>query len=111
MRTILIAALVVLSSVVLSGQSYSYTVQNNSSHTIRELYMSPSSDSSWGRDRLGRSMLEPGQRHTVRGLSYGRWDLKLVDTNYDECIVNRMLIDRSRTEGFDSAWLLRCEGY
>jgi hypothetical protein len=43
----------------------SFTLQNGAGVTIREVYVSLSSDQNWGGDRLGQNVLQPGQRLPV----------------------------------------------
>ncbi|WP_458095127.1 Tat pathway signal protein [Roseomonas sp. WA12] len=43
------------------GGNPSFNFVNRSGQTIRELYVSPASQSSWGNDRLGSNVMAPGQ--------------------------------------------------
>lgn len=43
-----------------------FTFQNDSGSYIYHLYVSPSNSSSWGSDVLGRDVLAPGERETIR---------------------------------------------
>lgn len=43
----------------------SFTFFNRSGETIRELYVSPSHEENWGRDRLGQGRLADGRRQRV----------------------------------------------
>jgi S1-C subfamily serine protease len=60
----------------------SFTLVNRASRTIQAAYASLSTESSWGEDRLGSSVLPPGQRFDIR-LPAGpcEWDLRVV---YDD---------------------------
>jgi hypothetical protein len=44
----------------------SFTFVNNSGATIRELYVSLTSQRDWGPDRLGQNVLEPGGSVALR---------------------------------------------
>ncbi len=44
----------------------SFNLVNQSRRVIQEFYASPSSQSNWGNDRLGESVLNPGQRAAIR---------------------------------------------
>ncbi|UFN51254.1 Tat pathway signal protein [Roseomonas sp. OT10] len=44
-----------------SSRNPSFSFINQSGQTIRELYVSLSTQSSWGRDRLGNNVINPGQ--------------------------------------------------
>jgi hypothetical protein len=60
----------------------SFRLVNAGRQTIREVYVSPSSDREWGPDRLGTATLAPGQRFVI-GLPRGHClnDLRIVFTN------------------------------
>lgn len=61
----------------------SFSFANRTEWTIRELYVSPSTERGWGRDRLGDDTLDPGHDRWI-GLPSGRGcalDLKVVYMN------------------------------
>jgi hypothetical protein len=60
----------------------SFRLVNGASQTIREVYVSSSADRNWGPDRLGTTVLTPGQRFVI-GLPPGRClnDLRIVFTS------------------------------
>jgi hypothetical protein len=58
-----------------------FSVVNNSSLTVRELYYSHSSRSGWGVDQLGSSMLPPGRAMNHRAANTGNYDFRVVWTN------------------------------
>ena len=55
------------------------TVINTSSVTICYLYVSPSTDTSWGDDQLGSSVIAPGQSFTITDIPFGTYDLRAED--------------------------------
>ncbi|MGK7866770.1 hypothetical protein [Falsiroseomonas sp. E2-1-a20] len=57
----------------------SFRLVNGGSQTIREVYVSPSTDHNWGPDRLGTAVVPPGQRFVI-GLPRGACvnDLRIV---------------------------------
>jgi hypothetical protein len=57
----------------------SFNLVNQGRRTIREFYASPSSQQSWGPDRLGTEVVGPGQRFPVR-LPVGEctYDIRIV---------------------------------
>jgi hypothetical protein len=104
------AALLVIGSLVMSSQQQlTFTFDNASQHAIIELYMSVSTDSDWGSDRLGRSVLETGQRFTVRGLYRGRWDIKFIDEDGDVCINSGVGVQGHEQFTITTDWLIDCE--
>jgi hypothetical protein len=60
----------------------SFRINNRSGRTIMEVYVSSSAVSSWGPDRLGANVLQPGQTLVVR-LPMGQCvnDIRLVMQN------------------------------
>ncbi len=61
----------------LSGADF--RVWNRSGRTINEIYVSSSANSSWGQDRLGQQVLQPGQYWTIRQHESGcAFDLRWV---------------------------------
>lgn len=65
------------------GGNPSFNFVNRSGMVIRELYISLSSQSSWGADRLGSGMMNPGQSIYVQlpGGSSCAADIRVVYTN------------------------------
>jgi hypothetical protein len=59
----------------------SFSVVNNSSQTVRELYYSHSSRGSWDSDQLGSSVLPPGRAINRRAINTGNYDFRVVWTN------------------------------
>ncbi|MGG5889252.1 hypothetical protein ACLF3G_19130 [Falsiroseomonas sp. HC035] len=57
----------------------SFRLVNGGNRTIREVYVSPSTDRNWGPDRLGTAVVPPGQRFVI-GLPRGACvnDLRIV---------------------------------
>jgi hypothetical protein len=51
--------------VVPAGPDPSFRLANAGGRLIREVYVSAATDSGWGYDRLGRDVLQPGQRLIV----------------------------------------------
>ncbi|UFN50607.1 hypothetical protein LPC08_08330 [Roseomonas sp. OT10] len=48
------------------AQDPSFTLVNRTGQPIHEVYASPSSERSWGHDRLGSEVIPPGRSHLVR---------------------------------------------
>ncbi len=63
-----------------AAQDGSFAVVNRSGRTVRELYASPATQQSWGRDRLGEDVLPDGRTFAVRMPSGSgcRTDLRVV---------------------------------
>jgi hypothetical protein len=86
------------------------TVENASGTTIESLYMSAVSDDSWESDLLGSGYLSSGSQTRILA-DPGRYDVKLVDRDGDECIVNNVQIQGDRVMTITANMLMRCEGY
>jgi hypothetical protein len=56
---------------------------NRTGYHVWHVYVSPSSSSEWGQDRLGNDVLMNGANVTVRINSPGRFDIRLVDSDGD----------------------------
>lgn len=69
------------------GQQRWIEVVNRSNTTIREFYMTDVDTNGWGDDRLGQSVVEPGQTMRVlpnarqRARAYCMYDIRVVFAN------------------------------
>jgi hypothetical protein len=92
--------------------SSSFTITNGTNYTIVYLYMSPTSQSTWGPDQLGSNVLSPGASITLTGISCDAYDIRLVDEDDDECVVNGVsFCAESSGWHITNEMLLSCEGY
>ncbi len=64
-----------------SGSEGVLQMRNTSNTDIFYIHMSPTSQSTWGPDLLGREVLSVGQIFTIQGISPGSWDIRVVDSN------------------------------
>jgi hypothetical protein len=76
---VLFASTLIASSAALAGDA-DFTLTNRTGIDIRELYVSPSKQNNWGRDRLGEGTLDNGK---ARHLKFGetaicKQDIKVV---------------------------------
>lgn len=55
------------------------TVENGTSRTLYELYVSPSAGQAWGRDLLGEGVIEEGDSVDVMLKAAGRYDIMAID--------------------------------
>ena len=58
----------------------SFRVVNNTPNVINEVYASPSNERSWGRDRLGTEVIQPGGMQIIRLPADGNcsYDIRIV---------------------------------
>ncbi len=92
----------------LTGNRVTVQLDNSSGYTIREIYLSPTSWTNWGRDLLGSGQLHSGYRETIEALP-GTYDLRLVDTDGDDCILFNIQVRADRAITITRDALLRCE--
>ena len=86
------------------GCDTSIDVVNNSGVQIEELYFNPASNSDWGRDRLGQTVLTAGRSIGFRPGRGGAYDFKVVWSGgteseicgVDICSVSRVVATRGR---------------
>jgi hypothetical protein len=91
-----------------------FTLLNRTGYTLREVYLSPSHKSSWGRDRMGEGYLDNGKSRlfTFSDKSSCKQDLKVVFDDdasevvweeFDLCEINKITLKYSRSSGTVSA--------
>jgi hypothetical protein len=67
----------------------SITVENNSSRTIRHIYLSPANTDDWGADQLNDSAtVSPGGSFTISNVSCPGSSIKVVAEDMDGCFVS-----------------------
>ena len=89
MKTFVLSCLLSVATVV-SALAAQLTVINSSDYVVHHLHVSPSTSPSWGPDQLGKQIISRAERFTVRNIPDGTYDLKLVDEDEDECIVENV---------------------
>ncbi len=86
------------------------TIVNKSDWTIVELYLSSVDETKWGPDQLADQTIEPGASFKLSGIPCGTWDVRLVDEDEDECVVEGVDICANKeTWTITSKDLLRCQ--
>lgn len=84
-------------------------IENRSSWEIHEIYFAPTSQEEWGDDHLGKQVLKTGMTLSLTGVNPGKWDVRLVDEDNDECIVEGQKISASETFVIEDDDLLSCQ--
>jgi len=85
---------------------------NQSKWEIHHLFLSSTEDDQWGPDQLEDEILAKGDSVTLTGIDCGTYDIKVVDEDGDECVIEEVELC-----GDDSYWkitdkeLLECEGH
>ena len=109
-----LAALVALSVLAPVAQAATKTsdinIVNKSDWAIAELYLAPVDEAKWGPDQLAEHVIEPGDSFKLTKIPCDTWDIKLVDEDGDECIVEEVdICVNSETWTITSKDLLRCQ--
>ncbi len=68
------------------------TLDNQSSLSIHQLYLSPSTEEEWGPDQLGEQLVKPGESIDLKNVPPGIYDVLLVDKDGNECTVEHVEI-------------------
>jgi len=94
------------------GETSSVLIVNDSDYAIFYLYMSPTSQETWGPDQLGSEIIDSGGgSFTLTGIPCDSYDVRLVDEDDDECIVPAVDVCADAGWHITNDDLLRCEGY
>lgn len=89
----------------------SATLVNQSRWDIYGLFISPTHDSQWGPDQLGKYVLESGTSFTLTGIACGDYDVKMVDEDGDECVLEEIYLCGAEQAVVTDRDLLDCQGY
>lgn len=90
--------------------AHTVTIDNRSNYGLYHVYLSPASSDYWGMDQLGDSVVPPGYRFTLLDrFSSGVYDLKLVDTDGNSCVVSNVRVNGITIWDIYTEWLLGCE--
>ena len=113
-KLLLAAALLILSTTPAFAAKKKATIKviNQSKWEIHHLFLSSSSDDQWGSDQLEDAILAKGDSLTLTGIDCDDYDIKVVDEDGDECVIEEVNLC-----GDDTYWkitdkeLLSCEGH
>jgi len=89
-------ALVAVASVTVTTaqrRNLDFTLVNKTGLDINEVYLSPTSDSEWGEDVMGKDILANGEKVDITFSSAEtecNWDLKVVDEDDDDIIWTKL---------------------
>ena len=89
-------ALVAVASVTVTAaqrRNLDFTLVNKTGLDINEVYLSPTSDSEWGEDVMGKDILANGEKVDITFSSAEtecNWDLKVVDEDDDDIIWTKL---------------------
>jgi hypothetical protein len=96
MKKPVIIAAIAAAIVSTSGAAFAKPVDveftNQSKWTIEHLFMSPTSENKWGPDQLEDKVVKKGESFTLKGVPAGKYDIKLIDEDADECVVANLKV-------------------
>src|SRR5215213_7417316 len=94
------------------AQRATVTIRNKSDWEIHHLFLSPADTDTWGPDQLGEAVISTGGSFMLNSIPCDSYDVRLVDEDGDECIVEAVDICRS-SEGWviTNDDLLECERF
>ncbi len=90
---------------------YTLLIENDSRYDIYYLYMSRTLEDNWGSDQLGSEVLDSGETFALGNIAAGEYDVKFVDEDDDECVLNDIAIINDTEWRLTTNFLLECEGY
>lgn len=69
------------------------TIKNDSAWEIHHLHISDSDSQAWGPDQLGDEIIATGGgQFSITGIPCGEYDVKVVDEDGDECILEKVAL-------------------
>jgi hypothetical protein len=97
-KPLLIAALALtaVASVTVNAaqrRNLDFTLVNKTGIDVHEVYLSPTSDDSWGEDVMGKDILKSGEKVDITFSSAEtecNWDMKIVDEDKDDIIWTKL---------------------
>lgn len=82
---------------------------NQSSWELTHIYFAPSKSKDWGDDHLEDETLAKGDSLTLTGVSKGKWDVRVIDEDGDECIISDVMINSNDKWVIKDDDLLACQ--
>lgn len=88
----------------------SVKVVNKADWEIHHFYLSAADDDDWGPDQLGEDVIATGESFTLRSIPCDTYDVKLIDEDDDECVVEEVdLCGGGETWTITNKLLLACQ--
>ncbi|HKR02423.1 MAG TPA: hypothetical protein VJT09_17230 [Pyrinomonadaceae bacterium] len=95
-----------------ASQRAEFMITNKSEWAIHHLYLSPEDKDTWGADQLGDNTIEPGESFTLKNIPCGEYDIKVVDEDGDECIIEGVVMCKDHTHwDITNKELAKCQGW
>ena len=84
-----VAALPLLSSA--RSQTTSVNIVNNSSHQIRNVYLSRVDSDEWSDNQLGTTTIGPGQSFSLNNMACDQQQVKVIGEDQDGCFLSTIV--------------------
>jgi hypothetical protein len=93
-------------------QRAEFMINNKSDWDIYHMYLSPEQKDTWGEDQLGEHVIKSGESFTLNDIPCGEYDIKLVDEDGDDCVVEGIVMCKDHTHwDLTNKELAKCEGW
>ena len=83
-----LAALTLPADANAAGKKAAVKVVNKSDWEIHHFFLSSTEEDEWGPDQLGDEVIGKNESFTLKSIPCGSYDVKLVDEDGDECVVD-----------------------
>jgi len=104
-----ILASVALLTLIAPASAFDLVVVNEASFsTIHKLYLAPAKSNAWGEDKLQNQTVVENGRFTVRDISAGAYDVKIIDDDDESCIVAEININKNEELRLTDEMMLQC---
>jgi hypothetical protein len=109
-KIVLCAIVLLASSSAAFAEGVAVKFKNTSKFEIHGVYLAPSKEDSWGPDQLGEKVvIKSGSTFTLTGIEPNKYDIKLVDEDGDECIVEGVKLGADQEVDISDKNLLNCQ--
>lgn len=72
------------------GKKASVKILNKSDWEIHHFFLSSTEEEEWGPDQLGDDVIGTGDSFTLKSIPCDSYDVKLIDEDDDECVVEEV---------------------
>jgi hypothetical protein len=94
------------------AQRAEFMINNKSDWDIHHLYLSPEDKDTWGPDQLGDKVIASGESFTLKNIPCGEYDIKIVDDDGDDCIIEGVVMCKDHTHwDITNKELAQCQGW
>jgi hypothetical protein len=93
-------------------QRAEFMINNKSDWDIHHMYLSPEDKDTWGPDQLGDKVIASGESFTLKNIPCGEYDIKIVDDDGDDCIIQGVVMCKDHTHwDITNKELAQCQGW